>query len=73
MVMMAMMLDGNGCENKKDHNDLLIMIERFSYDLEMKTREQNRNNKRTEIERFDWLYRTDTNAPGFWLAKRTLG
>ena len=28
-------------------------IERFSSDLEMKTREQNRNNKRTEIERFD--------------------
>ena len=25
-------------------------IERFSYDLEMKQREQNRNNKRTEIE-----------------------
>ena len=25
-------------------------LERFSYDLEMKTREQNRNNKRTEIE-----------------------
>ena len=30
-------------------------IERFSYDLEMKTYEQNRNNKRTEIERFDWV------------------
>ena len=29
-------------------------IERFSYDLEMKTREQNRNNKRTEIEQYDW-------------------
>ena len=28
-------------------------MERFSYDLEMKTREQNRNNKRKEIER--WL------------------
>ena len=26
-----------------------IQIERFSYDLEIKTREQNRNNKRTEI------------------------
>ena len=25
------------------------VLERFSYDLEMKTREQNRNNKRTEI------------------------
>ena len=30
-------------------------IERFSYEIEMKTREQNRNNQRTEIERFDWL------------------
>ena len=30
-------------------------IEQFSYDLEMKTREQNRNKKRTEIERFDWF------------------
>ena len=34
---------------------LLVMLERFSYDLEMKTREQNRNNKRTELERFDWF------------------
>ena len=30
-------------------------IERFLYDLEMKTRKQNRNNKRTERERFDWF------------------
>ena len=31
----------------------------------MKTREQNRNNKRTEIERFDWfIERTDKRA---WL------
>ena len=30
-------------------------LERFSYDLEMKTREQNGINKRTEIERFDWF------------------
>ena len=44
------------------------MLERFSYDLEMKTREHDRNNKRTEIERFDW-----SNARGFWLVKRTLG
>ena len=50
----------------------LKTVERFSYDIEMKTREQNRSNKRTEIERFDW-YRTDTNACGFWLVKRTLG
>ena len=42
-----------------------LLLERFSYDLEMKTREQNRNNKRTEIERFDWfIERTDKRA---WL------
>ena len=37
------------------------LLERFSYDLEMKTHEQNRNNKRMDIERiqtpvaFGWL------------------
>ena len=34
---------------------LVLTIERFSYDLEMKTHEQNRNDKRTDIERFDWF------------------
>ena len=29
------------------------LLERFSYDLEMKMRKQNINNKQTEIERFD--------------------
>ena len=43
----------------------LCVLERFSYDLEMKAREQNRNDKRTEIERFDWfIERTDKRA---WL------
>ena len=38
-------------------------IERFSYDLKMKMREQNRHNKRTEIERFDWfIERTQTRV-----------
>ena len=42
-----------------------ILVERFSYDLEMKAHEQNRNNKWTEIERFDWfIERTDKRA---WL------
>ena len=31
------------------------VIERLSYNLEMKAREQNRNDERTEIERFDWF------------------
>ena len=40
-------------------------LERFSYDLEMKTGKQNRNDKRTEIERFDWfIEQTDKRA---WL------
>ena len=40
-------------------------LEQFSYDLEMKAHKQNRNNKRTEIERFDWfIERTDKRA---WL------
>ena len=30
-------------------------LERFSFDLEIKTREENTSNKRTEIERFDWF------------------
>ena len=49
-------------------------IERFSKDLEMKTREQNRNNKGTEIERFDWfIERMQTRVAFGWLNKRTLG
>ena len=33
----------------------LGLIGLVSYDLEIKTRERDRNNKRTEIERFDWF------------------
>ena len=48
------------------------LIERFSYDLEMKTREQNRNNKRTEIERFDWfIERIQTRVAFGWLSERS--
>ena len=46
-----------------------MQLEWFSYDLEMKTCKQNRNNKRMEI----FVCRTDTNVHGFWLVKRTLG
>ena len=47
------------------------MIERFSYDLEMKTGEQNRNNKRTEVERFDWfIERIETHLAFGWLSER---
>ena len=38
----------------------------------MKTRERHSNNKRTEIERFDWFVERIQNVRGFWLVKRTL-
>ena len=48
------------------------VLERFLYDLEMKTREQNRNNKRTEIERFDWLIELiQTHLAFGWLSERS--
>ena len=38
----------------------------------MKTREQNRNNKRTEIERFDWFVeRIQTRVAFGWLSERS--
>ena len=47
-------------------------IERFSNDLEMKTREQNRNNIGTEIERFDWIIeRIQTRVAFGWLNERS--
>ena len=50
-----------------------LILERFSYDLELKTREQNRNNKRTQIERFDWFVeRLQTRVAFGWFV-RTLG
>jgi len=49
----------------------MIILERFSYDLEMKTREQNRNNKRTEKGRFDWfIERIQTRVAFGWLIER---
>ena len=48
------------------------LLQRFSYDLEMKTRGQNRNNKRTEIERFDWfIERIQTHVAFAWLSERS--
>ena len=48
---------------------LSIMLEQFSYDREMKTREQNKNNKRTEIKRFDWFIERIQNHLAFgWLS-----
>ena len=48
------------------------MLERFSYDLEMKKREQNGNNKRTEILRFEWfIERIQTRVAVGWLSERS--
>ena len=33
----------------------LVILERLSYDFEMKTRQQNRNKKWMELEQFDWF------------------
>ena len=50
----------------------IFRLQRFSYDLEIKTREQNRNNKRTEIERFDWfIERIQMRVAFGWLSKRS--
>ena len=38
-----------------EHVPFVLRIERFSCELEMKTRERNTNNKRTDLERFDWF------------------
>ena len=44
------------------------LIEQFSHELEMKMREQKKNNKRTEIERFDWfIERIQTRVAFGWL------
>ena len=52
----------------------LLKLEGFSYDLEMKTREQNRNNKRSKVERFGWfIERIKTRLAFCWFNKRTLG
>ena len=46
------------------------MVERFLFDLEMKTREQNWNNKRKEIERFDWFIdRIQARVAFDWLSE----
>ena len=50
---------------------ILYRTERFSYDLEIKTREHNRTNTRTEIERFDWfIERIQTRVAFNWLSER---
>ena len=46
------------------------LLERFLYDLEIKTREQNRN-KRTVIQLFDWfIEQIQTRVDFRWLSER---
>ena len=50
----------------------LLLIERFLYDLETKTRQQNRNNKRAEIGQFDWfIERIQTRLAFGWSSERS--
>ena len=50
-----------------------VLVREILYDLEMKTHEQNRNNKRTEnIERFDWFIERALHLVGYanaWVKK----
>ena len=47
-------------------------LKRFSYDLEITTRQQYRNNQRTETERFDWfIERIQTRVAFGWLSERS--
>ena len=49
-----------------------FLIQRFSYVLEVKTREQNKHNKRTEIGRFDWfIEQIQTRVAFGWLSERS--
>ena len=49
---------------------MFLTLERFSYIILMKTREQNRNDKRTEIERFYWIIeRIQTRVAFGWLSE----
>ena len=50
----------------------LRQLERFSYDLEMKTREQIETTNEREIERFDWFVELIQTRVAFgWLSERS--
>ena len=52
----------------------IFLIERFSCVLEVKTREQNKHNKRTETGRFDWfIEKIQTRVAFGWLSERSRG
>ena len=55
-----------------ENNEQRKIEPRFLYDLEMKTRKQNRNNKRTEIERFDcFIEHIQTRVAFGWLSEHS--
>ena len=65
---------GPGCSHWwiRAPTETVAALEKFSYDLEMKTSEQNRNNKQTEIERFDWfIEQIQTRVAFSWLRERS--
>ena len=48
------------------------MLERLTYDLQMKTSEQNRNNKQKEVEQLDWyIERLQMRVAFSWLSERS--
>ena len=50
----------------------LTLLERFSYHPKIKTRQQNRNNKRTERERLGWfIEQIQTRVAFGWLSERS--
>ena len=48
-------------------------LERFSYDLEIKTRETKQKHQPNGNRAIYLVYRTDTEVRFFWLVKRALG
>ena len=73
LLLFAILFQGLKFSNKLLH----LFKSCFSYlcpchTVEMKTREQHKNNKRTEIKRFDWfIERKQTHLAFGWLSKRS--
>ena len=57
-----------------EYASLTVLRQSDLYDLDMKTPEQNRNNKRTKKERFDWFIELIQTRMAFgWLRERSGG
>ena len=71
-ITLTMELAKTQCYEFEGFENNIQWLERFSYDLEMKSREQNRNNKPMEMERFDWfIERIQTHVAFGWLSERS--